>query len=144
VAISPHDYSLVGNLAGSYRWSKKKKKAAETYETAIALATKQLEVNPKDADALGYLALYCANNGNFLRAEDYIRSARLTDPSNSNLIVNEAAVRILANKPSPALESLRLALEKGYSAKLLRADPEFSSLQNHPEFQRLMQKYLQN
>jgi len=144
VAISPHDYSLVGNLAGSYRWSKKKKKAAETYETAIALATKQLEVNPKDADALGYLALYCANNGNFLRAEDYIRSARLTDPSNSNLIVNEAAVRILANQPSPALESLRLALEKGYSAKLLRADPEFSSLQNHPEFQRLMQKYLQN
>jgi tetratricopeptide (TPR) repeat protein len=141
VSISPDDYTLVGNLADSYRWSKNKKKAVETYEAAIVLATKQLEMNSKDVNALGSLALFCAKTGNLPRAEDCIRSARLIDPSNNDLIFDEATVRVLAKQPVQALESLRLALEKGYSPQLMQVDPELFALRNNPDFRKLMMQY---
>jgi tetratricopeptide (TPR) repeat protein len=141
VKISPNDYTIVGNLADAYRWSKRRKKAAETYTTAIDLATRQLELNSRNTDALGGLALFYAKNGDLPRATDCIRRARLIDPSNSELIFDEATVRMIAKQPSQAVESLRLALEKGYSPNLVEVDPEFSTLQSDPNFEKLVKEY---
>jgi tetratricopeptide (TPR) repeat protein len=118
-----------------------KKKAGENYELAINLANKQLELNPRNADALGSLALYYAKSGNLTPAADCIRRARLIDPSSSDLIFDEATIRIIAKETSKALASLRLALEKGYSPKLVQADPEFNSLWSDSNFEKLMKQY---
>jgi serine/threonine protein kinase/tetratricopeptide (TPR) repeat protein len=141
VKISPNDYTIVGNLADAYRWSKRRKKAAETYTTAIDLATRQLDLNSRNTDALGSLALFYAKNGDLPRATDCIRRARLIDPSNSELIFDEATVRMIAKQPSQAIESLRLALAKGYSPKLVEVDPEFSTVQSDPNFKKLVKGY---
>jgi adenylate cyclase len=141
VKISPKNYEVVGNLADAYRWSQRRKEATQTYETAIELANKQLEMNPKDAGTLGNLGLYYAKSGNLLRAEDCIRRARLIEPSRSDLIFNEATVRMIAKQRADAMESLRLALEKGYSPELVRADPEFSGLWSNPDLEKLLKKY---
>ena len=140
VKIGPIDYVLVGNLADAYRWSEKKK-AEEKYEIAIDLASKQLEMNPRNVDALGSLALYYAKDGNLPQATDCIRRARLMDPSSSYLIFDEATVNVIAKHTPQALESLRLALEKGYSPKLVEVDPEFSGLRSNPNFERLLKEY---
>ena len=51
------------------------------------------------------------------------------------------AVRVLAKQPVQALESLRLALEKGYSPQLMQVDPELFALRNNPDFRKLMMQY---
>jgi serine/threonine protein kinase/tetratricopeptide (TPR) repeat protein/TolB-like protein len=141
VKIRANDYVLVGNLADAYRWSEKRKKAAETYEAAIELASKQLELNPRSTDALGSLALSYAKIGNLARAAECVRKARLIDPSRPELIFYEATVRVIAKQQSPAMDSLRLALEKGYPPQLMELDPEFGKLHANPEFERLLREH---
>ena len=53
VEMSPNDEAFVGNLADSYRWSGQRDKANATYDKAIALAFKQMEMNPRDAETMG-------------------------------------------------------------------------------------------
>lgn len=141
VKISPNEYELVGNLADAYRWAGRKKQTREAYESAIELANKHLEINPSDTEALGSLSLYYAKDGDLIRAEDCIRRARLLDPSNAELILYEGTVQVMARERLEALESLKLALEKGYPPELLTVDPEFTSLRSNPEFEKLLKEY---
>jgi Flp pilus assembly protein TadD len=63
VEMSPNDEWFVGNLADAYRWSGREDQARSTYDKAIALAYKQLQVNPDDTSTMGGMALYYAKNG---------------------------------------------------------------------------------
>jgi tetratricopeptide (TPR) repeat protein/class 3 adenylate cyclase len=140
VSIRPNDFTLVGNLADAYRWAKRKN-ALKTYEKAIDLASEQIKVNPRDADALGSLALYYAKSGNLMQAENFIRQARSIDASRSDLIYDEATIRMIAKQNEEALKALRLALEKGFPPTLVTPDPEFGSLSNNAEFKRLLENH---
>ncbi len=52
VEMDPTDEGLMGNLADAYRWSGRADKAQSTYDKAIALAYKELEVNPRKASTM--------------------------------------------------------------------------------------------
>ena len=56
VEMSPGDETYAGNLGDAYRWAGQKYKANASYQKAIALAYKQLQVNPRDAATMGHLA----------------------------------------------------------------------------------------
>src|SRR5262249_20165187 len=58
LAMSPDDQIVVGNLADCYRWMGDFSKSNEQFELAIKLAAKGLQVNPRDASSMGYMALY--------------------------------------------------------------------------------------
>jgi len=139
--MRPNDQAIIGNLADGYRWSGQQKKAMETYDKAISLANKELDVNPKDAGTLACLALYHAKKGNASLANYYIHRARSIDGSDRLLIYNEAVTRALANQPGAAMETLRSALEKGVPAEQAMLEPEFSSLRTNPEFQKLVSDF---
>ena len=138
--MSPNDETIIGNLADGYRWSKQPKKAKETYDRAISLANKELEVNPRDASTLGSLAMYHAKTGHAALADYSIRQAQLIDASDPQLVYTEAVVRVLANKPEAAIESLRMAMDKGISPEQASLDPEFNSLHGNRDFEKLLQE----
>lgn len=138
--MNPNDQEVRGNLADAYRWSGQKDKADTTYDQAISLAFKDLQVNPRDANALQYVALYYAKKGQFTWAQDYIHKARAIDPNNVNCVYNEAVIDALAGRQQDALKALREAFEKGYSTDQARNDPELSSLRGIPEFDKLVSK----
>ena len=140
VEISPNDYELVGNLADAYRYAEKSK-SLEAYKKAIDLANKQIEVNPRNTEALGSLSLYYAKIGDITRATSCISKARSINPTDSDLLFDEAQVRIIAKQPSQAMESLTSALKMGYSPKVIEVDPEFSNIRTNPEFKRLLKEY---
>ena len=141
VAMSPNDEWFVGNLADAYRWTGHKEQARTTYDKAIALAYKELQVNPHNASTMGGLALYYAKKGDSAQALQFIRRARSIDPNSNQLIYNEAVVQALANQPEEALKVLREAFQKGYSPAEATNDPELKSLQDRPEFGRLVKQF---
>jgi tetratricopeptide (TPR) repeat protein len=136
--LSPNQQVVLGNLADAYRWSGQTKKAIATYDRAIALAYKELEVNPRAANSLQSLALYYAKKGNTVEALDLITQALAIDPNNVQFIYGEAEVRAFAGQPQGALEALRYAFERGYPPDEAMIDPELSILHSSPEFERLI------
>jgi Flp pilus assembly protein TadD len=87
---------------------------------------------------MGNLALYYAKKGNAAEAANFIRRARSIEPSNVELIYDEALVYALAGHRDEALKVLRQAFQKGYPAEDAKNDPELNSLQSRPEFAKLV------
>jgi eukaryotic-like serine/threonine-protein kinase len=141
VSLEPNQEACVGNLADAYRYSGQKDKAAAYYDKAIALAFKDLQVNPQSTNALGDLALYYAKKGDAIHGLEFIRRARTIDKKDVELIFTQATVETLAGKPGDAVQSLREALNKGYSPREVTENPEFTTLQGRPDFQALVKEF---
>jgi tetratricopeptide (TPR) repeat protein len=139
--MSPNDPLIVGNLADAYRWSGRKQEALSTYDRAIALAYKQLQVDPRSATAMEQLSLYYAKKGDPGHALEFIRHARSIEPANISLVYTNAVVYSLAGQQKDSLNSLKEALEKGYSAQEAKSDPELGELQKLPEFAELLKRF---
>ena len=132
------------NLGDAYRWSNQQPKASTAYDRAIELALKKLETNPQDQNTLGPLATAYAKEGDFPKAEAFIRQARQIDPKYNDLMYREAAIYALAGQPDQALRSLREALSNGYSVLEARKDPELANLRARPEFAAMLREIAPN
>ena len=141
VELEPQHQDALGNLADSYRWAGEKQKAADTYNKAIALASRDLQVNPRDASTMADLALYYAKTGRTSQGLQYIKRARAIAPTDIGYIYFEGVVQCLAGNTGESLASLRTALEKGYPVREAINDPEFDGLRSHPDFQRVIQEF---
>ena len=138
VRLDPNSQVFAGNLADAYRADGQANAAGAAHEHAIDLAYKDYRVNPRDADTLSSLSLYYAKKGDTVQALEFIHRARTLQPDAVQLLDVEAIVNALANRPKEALEAVRAALARGYSAEEFKNEPELRSLQSLPEFQRLL------
>jgi tetratricopeptide (TPR) repeat protein/TolB-like protein/predicted Ser/Thr protein kinase len=141
VEMSPNQEAVVGNLAQAYLFAGQNRKAQESFNTAIALAYKQLQVNPRDADTMADLAIYYASEGQPEQATRFIRNARSMDAGNPQYLYDEAVVRALAGKSDQAFQSLRDAFRKGFPPGQAASDPELAALQTQPQFAQLVNQF---
>ena len=144
VEMSPEDETNMGNLADGYRWAGDKAKSQETYDKAIGLAFKELRVNPREAAVVGNLALYYAKKGDLSQAKDFIKKARAMDSTNVYLPYIAGVVDTIDNRPAEAVKELTTALEKGYPARSVELDPEFTPLQARADYQSMMKRFAPN
>jgi serine/threonine-protein kinase len=142
--LSPNQEKAVSNLADAYRWSGQKDKADSTYDKAISLAFKDLEVNPRDTDPMAGLALDYAKKGDVKRGMDFINRARTIDKSDVELIYIQAVIENLSKDDAKALATLREAMQKGYPIQEAQSDPELANLQQRPEFKTIEQEFATN
>ena len=140
-ALNPNDAITVGNLADGLRWSGDRDRARAIYMKAIALATQDLQVNPRDSTTLSMVALYHAKTGNAVSATEFIRKARAVDPDNPAILYYEAVVDTLGGREAAALTALDKALKGGYSAREAAEDPELQSLGKSEVFGQLLRRY---
>ncbi|HEV2177324.1 MAG TPA: tetratricopeptide repeat protein [Terriglobia bacterium] len=141
VQLNPNDETDMGNLADAYRGAGQKDKASATYDKAIALAYKELAVNPRKADTMDHLALYYSKKGETTQALQFIHRAREIDGSNVEPIYDEATIQTAAGHTQEALKALREAFQRGYSPRQAANDPELKSLQGNPEFAELIKEF---
>ncbi len=138
VALNPNDETMMGNLADGYRAAGQMDKAIATYDKAIALAFKDLRVNPRSADTMCSLALYFAKKGDKNQAMEFMNRARRLDPSSVDLILNSAEVHVLSNRPEDAIADLKKGLQEGLTTTSIETDPELDSLRKRTDYQALM------
>jgi eukaryotic-like serine/threonine-protein kinase len=141
VQMTPNDEILLGNLGDSYRWSGHSDQAAAAYSKAISLAFQELQVNPRSALIMSDLGLLYAKKGDASNALQYTNQARAISPDDVQLMYSEAQVKTMIGKPEEGLKSLRMALEKGYSAQEAWNDPELQKLQALPQFLQLVNEF---
>jgi serine/threonine-protein kinase len=141
VELVPNDELMVGNLADALRWSGQAEKASATYDRAIGLAFKALQVNPRNAATMGSLALYYSKKGQATQATEFIRRARSADAKNVALMYIEATVHAQAGRTEQALASLREAFRNGYPAEEAQNDPELGALREDPAFRKLVEEF---
>jgi len=137
VQKSPNQASYRMNLADALRWDNQPGKAVAAYDQAIALAFKSIEVNPKDTEALGILAICYAKKKDDANALQYIRKARALDSKDNDLMYKEATIHALGGRTTEALTSLAEAIRNGYSLDEAKSDPELKDLRRSPEFDKL-------
>src|SRR5207245_1616540 len=93
VKLSPGDYILRWNLADGYYWAPGKlAQALEAYRQAISLAMKRLEVNSRDAYALGVLAYCHAMLGERKPALEHLQAGLKLAPQDSEMRFKAALV----------------------------------------------------
>ena len=113
--LEPQNYLYRGNLADAYRWTPGEKDRAKTnYAQAIGLAERDLEVNPRDTHALGYLGLYEAKSGDLEKARLSIGQALNLAPKDVNVLSMAAEVYAVTGDQQKALDCLKGAVQGGY------------------------------
>ncbi len=133
--LNPNQHVVAGNLADAYRWSGRKDKAQVLYDRAIKLAYTDLDVNPRDAKTLSFLALYFSKKGDSTKAADLMRRARTLDPDNVEFLYHETVVNLLGGDKAGALNSLEEAISKGYPVEAVERDPELATLRELPQYE---------
>jgi non-specific serine/threonine protein kinase len=139
VELEPQSYWLWGNLADAYRWTQgQKDRANATYARAIGLVERDLEVNPRDTDALGSLAEYQAKSGALEKARQSIGRALAIAPRNVDLLGIAAEVYAVTGDQQKALDCLKSAVQGGYPPFEIEANPELAELRNDPKYREIM------
>jgi serine/threonine protein kinase/tetratricopeptide (TPR) repeat protein len=141
VQLVPNSDMFVGNLAEAYDLAGQKDRGRSTFEQAIALAYKSLQVNPRDAITKGRLALWYGKKGDVKQALKFIAEARQIDPNDLDLIYYQAQAQALSGDKPNAIETLRTAFKKGQPPAIAQAEPDLQNLQQDPTFQKLVKEF---
>jgi len=139
VELPGANYLRWGNLGEAYyRTPEFKAKAPGAYEQAARLAEQQLTINPKDAEARAWLAIYFIKLGKKQMGLTEIEKARRLAPKNVNLLFRAAQAYELTGKRQQALRALQSAVKSGYSIDEIRRAGDLAELRQDPRYERLM------
>jgi Flp pilus assembly protein TadD/TolB-like protein len=138
-AATPDEYRIWGNLGDAYaEIPGPSDKAVKAYERSIALAREQLKLNPKDAEALSFVATGLARTGRTAEAEAPMRDALRLEKNDPNVFADAASVAALSRRDAEALDFLRKAVAAGYCPSIVTFRPEFARLRESPEFRSIV------
>jgi Flp pilus assembly protein TadD len=139
VELEPQNYLYRGNLADAYRWTPGlRDRAKANYVQAVGLAERDLEVNPRDTDALAYLALNQAKSGEVEKARQSIGQALALAPKDVNVQSVAVEVYAVTGDKQKALDCLKGTVESGFPRFQMEANPELDGLRNDPRYREIM------
>ena len=132
------DYLNWGNLGDALYWSPNQRgDASAAYRKAIGLARERLQVNPRDATALAYVANYSVMIGDKSSALENLRKALELSPKDPEIMFRAAQVYNQLGDKSQTLTWLSKAVTANYSRTIVRDTPDFIPLRSDPAFKAL-------
>ena len=111
--------------------------ADDAFNSAGALATSALDVNPNDPYMQMDLAWISAMLGRYVDARGLIDKARLQAPDDPYAHYIDGLVHLRSGDTDAALDALELAAEKGYSLRMMAAEPHLVPLRQYSRFKEL-------
>jgi tetratricopeptide (TPR) repeat protein/tRNA A-37 threonylcarbamoyl transferase component Bud32 len=139
--LDDRDSLIWGNLGDALYWTPgRRSEAAAAYRKAISLATAKLQVNPRDANLLAFMATYQAMIGDKAAAmADLLRALELA-PADADVRFRAALVYNHFGDVERTLSSLEKAVAVGYPAAAIRDTPDFDHLRGNQRVQALLGK----
>jgi serine/threonine-protein kinase len=135
VALKPNLPRTWGNLGDAYRWMPgMETRSSEAFDRAIQLTLESLALNPRQPEALAWMAEWLAKRGRNAEASRALARALRYDPENLNCMVRAVIVNHLAGRHTRALEWVEVCLTRGYSRIEFDQDPELAGLRADPRY----------
>ncbi|MBL8150886.1 MAG: tetratricopeptide repeat protein [Blastocatellia bacterium] len=112
--------------------------------TYIAICQKKLKtsiVEPQAPEELYAQGIYELNRDSLEKAVKYLEAALAFNPNGAHILYALAAAKARSGSKEEAIEYLRRSIENDQSSRNrvgARRDPDFSSLFDNPEFQRMI------
>jgi len=137
--LDPSDALNWGVLGDALYWTPGRRgEAADAYHKAIALFNSKIEVNSRDAETLGFVAVYSAMVDDKKAAMNNLGRALAVAPNDADVLFKAAFVYSHLGDTDQALTWLQKALNAGYPTSAVRDTPEFDRFLTDPRFKRLV------
>ena len=111
--------------------------ANDAFKSAGELATSAMDINPNDPYTQMDLAWISAMLGRYDDARELIDKARLQAPDDPYAHYIDGLVHLRSGNSDAALGALELAAEKGYSRRMMAAEPHLVPLRQYTRFKEL-------
>lgn len=134
VELQPNDYLAKSNLGDALWVAGSTSEAKAEFALAETLALGAYNVNPSDPLTMMDLAWIKAMLGKHAEARELIDRALNLAPDDPYSHYYDAMVHLQAGNKSQALAALQVAVSKGYSKQMLKAEPHLSSIRNDSRF----------
>jgi serine/threonine-protein kinase len=135
------DATLWRNLAAAYYWSPgERDKAAGAYRRSVALAKRDLELDPHDAVTLAYVADAYAMLGEGAAARRFAGEALAAAAGDLNVLFVVGQLYEQLGDRKRALELIGRALAAGYSASQIERAPALARLRADPGFKQALEQ----
>jgi len=139
IEVSGHDYYVYLPYQSVLRRLGRYEEAALLNGKLLRVLEWQVNWAPDNARARVLLGCLYAQ---FDRREEALRETEIAmafDPDDPSNLLNAACTYALLSMKSEAIATLRRAIQNGYwHVDILQRDPDFASLRDEPEFQRLL------
>jgi TolB-like protein/Tfp pilus assembly protein PilF len=140
IRLSPEDHQLWGNLGDAYhRMPGQSELARGAYAKAAELVRGTLRVNPDLAASRTQLAYYLVRQGEAALAVTELETAGAAPADDLYSHYYAALIYEELGKLEAAIAETLQAVEGGYPATLLRADPEFAVILRDPRVAAVME-----
>jgi len=140
IAINPGQAFNWLNLADALYFAGETAEARSAFGKASELAESRLSVDPDDANTLLLLGWAQQMLGNTAAAKQYINKGLDVAPNNPYGQYYAGLIDVRAGNHEGALRALRGALDNGYPAKMLAAEPYLEDLAQNPKFRKMISK----
>lgn len=139
--LNDRDSLIWGNLGDALYWTPgRRSEAAAAYRKAIAIAKSKLQVNPRDATLLSFVATYYAMLDEKAAALSNLQRARELAPADADVRFRAALVYNHLGNTEQTLSSLEKAVALGYPPAAIRDTPDFDHLRDSQRVRALLAK----
>jgi serine/threonine protein kinase/Flp pilus assembly protein TadD/TolB-like protein len=139
--LDDRDSLIWGNLGDALYWTPgRRTEAVAAYRKAISRAGSKLQVNPRDATLLAFVATYNAMVGDKVAALSFVQRAVELAPSDADVRFRAALVYNQFGDTEQTLSSLEKAIAAGYPPSAIRDTPDFDHLRDNHRVQALLRK----
>jgi TolB-like protein/Tfp pilus assembly protein PilF len=138
VDLAPNNHLAWSSLGDALSFTEDTEAAEAAFRTAEHLAENQLAVNPMQGEVLIDLAWIRAMLGKLSEAREVITRARELTPGDPHVYLYSAMIAVRSNELPSAYQDLKKAIELGYPAEMLAAEPHLKSINGDPQFVALL------
>lgn len=139
IGLCPTHIAAYDHLYTVHERLDRREEADEWADQGIAVARRHLAQVPDDMDARLHMALLYARLGHEEKARAAVEEARQRAPKDAYTAFHSACVYALLGDVFEAMESLRMAQDRGYHVKSeLARNTDLDVLRGRPEFQELL------
>ncbi len=141
VELSPGQALMWTNLGDALHFTDRTEESASAFQRAAEISEQRLETNPSDTESVFLLAWSQHMLGNSEDALALVAKILPNTPNDPYGFYYDALIKNQSGDQAGALESLRTALDKGYPAKMLIAEPLLGELRNNKKFQAMIAEF---